>query len=114
MTEFNSPNEEICHNMLTSLWICIYFKNIDLANFLVRNIDFLKKFASFPGKTNLDDRFEDLIDFGRRINNIVFETFLRSKETFLALLIAQYDIFLCEDSLYHIIKNDMIEVLKYS
>ena len=86
---------------------------MDMANFLINNLDYLKNtFKIFKNLQELENKFEELADFGRMINNTVLSHLIRLKEESLVLIIFQYDCTLHEQSLYYIIKNEMRQILK--
>ena len=84
-----------------------------MANFLIKNFSSLKKaMTAFKSAEDLENKFEDLVDTGRIINNCVFRHLVRLKEEFLALILVQFDCFLHEESLHYIIKYDMKKLLR--
>ena len=60
----------------------------------------------------LENKFEDLVLFGRIINDYVAFHLIRIKEEFLAIIVFHYDTNLNEECLYYIIKYEMWKLLR--
>ena len=62
----------------------MYMKDHETYNFLIQNFESLKGFLHCQDIHDLEDKFEELIDFGRRFNIRLLNDSIRKKEEFLA------------------------------
>ena len=69
---------------LAGLWLTMYLKDLETYNFLIKSFKNLTGFIPSSSHDDLEDKFEELMDYGRRLNNRILNDCIRKKEEFLA------------------------------
>ena len=70
--------------LFASVWLTMYIKDLETYNFLIKTFKYLTEFLPSNTHDDLEDKFEELMDFGRTINNRLLNDCIRKKEEFLA------------------------------
>lgn len=67
-------------DLFIGFWLTMFLKDIEATNFLIRNFESFKELEIFETHEDLEEYFEEIKDFGRKLNNTILESCIRKGE----------------------------------